>query len=330
MSIEVNLQDDIYYSDEYISLYLKENEELFTFEYKEGNNIFFNKTIKRAIKQIGNIKIDDGYFDLESAYGYGGYYTNSSDKSFLNRALKEYQDRCIKENIIAEFIRFHPFNSFPIKNSEYLDMNIYDRDVVFVDLTLSKEERWKNYSSKTRNILRKCEKELEFVENNDLDKFIELYYKTMNKNSADKFYYFEKDYFIKLLQNDKIKLYSVKKNSEIISSAFFMFSGDFGHYHLSANNYEMRKYNANYFILDRVFDIAKQQNRRYFILGGGTTGDKDDTLLKFKQKFSKNSKPFYISGKIFNSEIYNKYIELWQQQTKESVKYFLKYRLGIK
>lgn len=330
MKLEISLINDIYYNDEYISLYLKEDEELFAFEYKENDKVFINKTIKRPIVKIGNIDIDDGYFDLESAYGYGGYYTNSQEKDFLNRAMKQYEKKCIDEKIIAEFIRFHPFNEFPIINQDVFDMNIYDRDIVYVDLQLSKEERWKTYSAKTRNILRKCEKELTFVQSDDLDKFIELYHKTMDKNSADDFYYFPKNYYKRLLENHDISLYAVLKDDKIISSAFFIFSDMFGHYHLSANDYDMRKYNANYFILDQIFEIAKEKKKNYFILGGGTTGEEDDSLLKFKRKFSPLTKPFYISGKIFNSEIYDKYIDIWQKQVKEDMKYFLKYRLDVK
>jgi len=324
----MNLIYDIYYSKEYLSLYLKDNEEIFEFEYKEGHHLFYNIAIKRPITKIGDKKIDDGYFDLETAYGYGGFYTNTKDEVFISKALSEYEAKCKNEKIIAEFIRFHTFNEFPISHSNYFDMNIYDRDVVYVDLTLSRDESWKNYSTKTRNILRKCERELTFVISDDIKKFIELYEKTMDKNNANEFYYFPKSYFEKLMKNKDIELYEIQKEGVVISSAFFMFSDEFGHYHLSANNYEMRQYNANYFILDKIFDVAKEKQKKYFILGGGTTSFKDDSLLKFKQKFSKERKPFYISGKIFNQEKYDEYTILWKKQSINDISYFLKYRLG--
>lgn len=323
----MNLLNDIYYSKEYISLYLKEKEEIFEFLYKDGDNIFYNLAIKRPILEIKNKKINDGYFDLETAYGYGGFYTNTDDSMFILNALKNYEEKCIEEKIIAEFIRFHPFNDFSQKFSSFFDMNIYDRDIVYIDLFLSKEERWKTYSSNTRNILRKCEENLKIEESYNLDNFIELYEKTMKKNEASSFYFFSKKYYENLLNNKNIKLYEIKKDNEIISSAFFMFDSNFGHYHLSANDYENRKYNANYFILDQLFEFAKQNNKKYFILGGGTTSSPEDTLLKFKKKFSSLTKSFYISGKVYNREIYSKYIDIWEKASIENIKYFLKYRL---
>ncbi len=325
-----NLLNDIYYSKEYISLYLKDNEEIFEFEYREDNCIFYNIAIKRPITKIGNIDIDDEYFDLETAYGYGGFYLNTDDQEFVKIAMEKYKQHCLKEKIIAEFIRFHPWNIFPQEQKEFLDMNIYDRDVVYVDLSLSKEERWKNYASNTRNILRKCEKELVFQKSDNIEAFIELYEKTMDKNNATDFYYFSREYYEQLISNENIKLYEIRQNGQIISMAFFMFSDDLGHYHLSANNYEMRRYNANYFMLDQIFEIARSKGKKYFLLGGGTTTDIDDSLLKFKKKFSSLIKPFYIGGKIYNNEIYSKYKQIWEQQSKEEIRYFLKYRLEIK
>jgi hypothetical protein len=325
----MKLIDDIYYLDSYISLYLKDDEELFSFIYEESDNFFINKTIKRPIKKIGDIEVNDNFYDLETAYGYGGYYTNSDDIDFLKEAFKAYEEKCKKDRIIAEFIRFHPFNDFPRKYRNLLDMAVYDRDVIYVDLNLSKEERWKSYSSKTRNILRRCERELIFKESDNLETFLKLYKETMDKNNADKFYYFDKNYFENLLNNEKIKLFEVKKDNETISMGFFMFSDEFVHYHLSANNYKMNKYNGNYFLLDNLFEIGQKQNKKYFILGGGTTGSKDDSLFKFKKKFSPLTKPFYIGGKIFNKEIYSKYVNLWEKESKKDIKYFLKYRLEV-
>lgn len=326
-----NLLEDIYYSKEYVSLYLKKDEAIFEFKYQENEHIFYNIAIKRPIKKIGNVDINDGYFDLETAYGYGGFYTNSENIKFISRAIKKYVKKCIDEKIIAEFIRFHPFNDFPEKYSDFFDISIYDRDIVLVDLNLSKDERWNSYSSNVRNILRKCEKELTFTKSSNIDMFIELYKKTMNRNNAKDFYYFTKNYFKKLLSNKNVELYEVQKDSRVISSAIFMFGSNFCHYHLSANDYEMKKYNGNYFLLDRMFDVAKRRGKKYFILGGGRSNLKDDSLFKFKQKFSKLTRPFYIAGKIYNKDIYKKYIHIWEEQSqKKDIKYFLKYRLEVK
>lgn len=324
-----DLTQDIYYQKEYISLYLKEGESLFEFEYKQDANRFYTVAIKRPIVKIGNTPIDEGFFDLETVYGYGGFYTNTNNKQFLKEALKAYEQECNQERIIAEFLRFHPFNDFPMQHPEFFNMLIHDRNVIYVDLSLSQEQRWSEYSSNTRNILRRAAEKLTFSQTNDLSTFIKLYHDTMKKNSAESFYFFDDTYFQKLLEFKKSNLYTIMDHQTHLSSGFFLFGKEFAHYHLSANNYAHKQYNANYLMLENLFEEAKKRGMFYFVLGGGRTNQEDDALLKFKQKFSKLTKPFYIGGKIYNKSIYDRYVKSWEQQSQKEIKYFLKYRLEL-
>jgi len=325
-SEKFNLLDDIYYSDSYISLYLQKDEELFDFRYDEGEKFLINKSIKRPILKVGNYKLDKIYYDLESAYGYGGFYSNSNDNTFLENAFKVYLKRCNNENIIAEFIRFHPFNSFPIEHERYLDLNIYDRDIVVVSLV---DDILSSYSSKVRNTIKKVNKKVVVQESKDLKKFIQLYNETMKKNDATAFYFFDEKLFENLYSMKEVDLYEVLFEDETVAMGFFMQGSNLTHYHLSANTHLSYKLNANYALLYRFSEIAKARGVQYLLLGGGTTIHDTDSLLRFKKKFSKETKPFYISGKIYNKEIYNKYIKLWEEQTKKDIKYFLKYRLEV-
>lgn len=326
MSQIFDLSKDIYYSNEYISLYLSEGDELFSFEYKEDDKLFLNKSIKRPIKNIGDLDINDGYFDLESAYGYGGYYSNCNDAQFIRNALEAYYSKCNKEKIIAEFIRFHPFNDFPQRHNKFLDFNIYDRDVVVCPLDI---DIMRSYQSKIRNTIKRASEKVKFQESHNIDKFIEIYNMTMKKNNADEFYFFDTQLFKKLLALEDVNLYEITLENEIVAMGFFMFGQDLAHYHLSANTNLSYKLNANYALLNNLFLLAQKLGKKYFILGGGTTSDSDDPLLKFKKKFSKDLRAFHIAGNIFNQKVYDKYNALWLKQSPSDVKYFLKYRLAI-
>ena len=317
--------DDLMLNKKYAELYLKTHEEIFEFEYKENDEIFKSLSIKRPIKEIGNIKIEENYFDLETPYGYGGLLFNTKNKNFIKKALKEYKNFCKEKKIIANFIRFHPFVSCI---SEEMDFCSYDRDIVIKDLSVS-NDILSTYSSKVRNIIKKCStKNIQIRESRNIDKFLEMYYFTMEKNKADKFYYFDKDYFKKLLQLENVFLYEAVFENEVIAMSFFIFS-TFAYYHLSANTPISYKLNANYLLLHYAFLEAKKRGIKYFILGGGTSSFKDDTLLKFKMKFSKLLKPFYIGGIIFNKDKYTEYNKLWMKQSNKDIKYFLKYRLEV-
>ena len=327
-SENINLLNDIYYTKKYADLYVDDNSSLFHFEYREGGSLFINLAIKSPIDKIGLSDCNEGYYDLETPYGYGGFYINTKDTDFIGRAVEKYRKRCLEENIIAEFIRFHPFNPFPHEFGRLFDMCIYDRNVAVVDLQLSHEERWKQYSGNTRNILRKCSKTQTFQRTENIEKFINLYYETMKKNEADRFYFFIRQYFHDLLNLDGVYLYEVVYEGKTIAMSFFMYTSEIAHYHLSANDTDYLKLNANYFILDNAFEEAKKWGATYFLLGGGRTNDANDSLLKFKQKYSKITQPFYIAGMIYNSDKYREYVRNWESDNEgKGINYFLKYRL---
>ncbi len=314
LDIKFNYKDCIYYSKEYASLYLNDGDEIYEFFYSEGDKEFYNIAIKRRIGETE-------YFDLETPYGYGGWFSNTDDKNFIERAVKKYEEDSISQNIVAEFIRFHPFNNFPHIHSELFDFFRYDRDVVVVDLTKPKEERWKDYSSTTRNKIRKAEKLLDFNMNCNLNEFIELYKATMDKNKASDFYYFSKNYFENITNIKNAKLFCALIGDKMSAGSIFLESKYIVSYHLGAKDYGINILGANYFLFDNIFDYYSKLGKSYALLGGGRTTDKEDSLFKFKQKFSNLTLPFYIAGKIFNKEVY-KYLA---QQNRDS-KLFLKWR----
>ena len=199
--MDIDLLLDICYSKEYVSLYQNTNSELFEFRHQSGNDIFYNISIKRPITHVGNCLLEETYYDLESAYGYGGFYTNSVDQKFIEESMSLYKKRCIEENIVAEFQRYHPFNTFAKENNSFFHFLKNDRNIAVIDLSLSKEDRWASYSSNTRNILRKCEKNLSVKLADSFEPFLELYEETMSRHSAD-FYYFTKEYYERLFRND--------------------------------------------------------------------------------------------------------------------------------
>ena len=191
--ILTNMKTDIYYQPSYASLYSNNGGEVFSFSFKEGSNEMNFLSIKRPINHVAGKAVDGQYYDLETPYGYGGPVTNCHDGDFLSKAFKAYRAECQTQNIVCEFIRFHPFN--PITEYKHLfDFHAQERQVVVVDLSLSVEERWAKYSKTTRNILRKANKKLNrSCDSQILEGFCSLYEQTMDKNNASDFYYFKRE-----------------------------------------------------------------------------------------------------------------------------------------
>lgn len=328
---KIDVSKDVYYQKEYASLYLMGGEELFEFDYKDGSDRFYNLSVKRPINRIGGIAVDEGYYDLETAYGYGGYYSTTDKQGFLEKAINAYRRRCSEEQIIAEFIRFHPYNTFST-HREYFDFIALDRQTVSIDLSTPKMARWSEYSSTTRNILRRAAGNLSFHETEDIERFMHLYQATMKKNNASSFYFFPCAYYEKLLAMKYVKLFAVMHDDHAINMSFVLLGNDLAHYHLSANDMNFSKLNGNYFLLDSVCDYLKLNHPEIsqFHLGGGRSNVEVDSLFAFKSKFSNIRNDFYIAGAIFNRAIYQKYTNAINELRPElnDVKFFLKYRMG--
>ncbi|MEL4429218.1 hypothetical protein [Shewanella mangrovisoli] len=325
------LTNDIYFQDEYAKLYLNEDDRIYRFEYTKGEQWFRSLSIMRPIPNYLYPNYSETLFDLETPYGYGGPITNSQDIDFINEAMQLYRADCVAKNIVCEFIRFHPHNQLAA-HANLFDFHLQERRVVSVNLRTEQHERWQGYSKTTRNIIRKCEKKLTFDENIHLDEFINIYQQTMDKNNADRFFYFPKKYFEKLHTHKNCQLLGIRAfDGELLSAGFFFLSGPLAHYHLSANNLERQHENGNYYLLEQAFVLAKAAGCKSMLLGGGRTSSENDSLFQFKAKFSKDILPFYIAGLDFNSVQRKQLNDSWQVNHSDTkIQRFQKYRMSPK
>lgn len=323
----MNLSADIYYQRAYSALY-EQGCEHFEYTYQEGEKYVKFSALKHRITQVAGQVVREELYDLETPYGYGGPRSNSNEPDFLVRAFVAYKTHCAQRNIVCEFIRFHPFNTLA-DNSMLFDMHFPERQVVIVDLALNSEERRQQYSKTTRNIVKKALKSLSVNSDNvPLSEFMSMYYETMQKNTASDFFYFKESYFNALMALDSVSLIATQKDEQYASIGFFMCCDELAHYHLSANNQALAKEHGNYLLLDAAFEYAKAQGCRYMMLGGGRTSSPDDSLFKFKAKFSPLIKPFYIAGLDFLPEKRQQLNQLWiaQNATRPALKLFQLYR----
>lgn len=316
-----DLKKDIYYQKQYVSLYLNPGEELFEFSRLSDRGLFYELAIKRPIQDAEFQE----FYDLETVYGYGGMIYEG-EPSFCGEVLAEYEAFCKQEKIVAQFVRFHPFNKLFQAQRDFFNFFSLDRQVVVVDLSQSKADRFAHYGQSTRNIIKRAQESLVVSFSYDVDKFKELYDSTMLRNGATDFYFFSKEYFLALLQTGAF-LIEVKQEEEVVCMGFFLIGEELAHYHLSASSEKGLKLNANYLLLEQGFSLAKEKGCSQMLLGGGRTNQADDGLLRFKQKFSSLTADFYLGGRIYDMDKYQALNAKWLASHPGKVKTkFLQYR----
>ena len=272
-------QKDIYFYEEYVNLATGKNKTPRCIVCEENEKIIILPFLRSVYKK---------YFDFETPYGYGGPISNTKDNEWNEKAIKEIINFFSSENYLAGFVRFHPL----LKNVEFcknIFKVIYDRKTIAINTSVDEDEIWMNQiSSKNRNMIRKAEKNgLTFERDNEfkyMEVFKTLYNSTMSRLDADDFYYFDDRYFKQFMDFFKGNAFlgCIKKDNEIISAALFMYENVWGHYHLAGSNREYSSLGTNNLLLWKVACEMHKEGVKEFHLGGGTNGDEENSLFKFK------------------------------------------------
>ena len=339
--MEIETKDnkqDIYFEKKYaeLSALLEEGQpEVIENIYEDENGKVYKLFIKRLIEI--DINADEKYYDITTPYGYGGpiieFLANNQPET-KERLLKNYNEDfkkyCSKNNIVAEFVRFHPI----LENAKDFT-NVYKVKDVQKTIAI-----WNNngrpfdveFSSSVRKRIRKNLREgmnFEVIKNpNNLDTFKEIYYETMDRAEAKTKYYFKQEYFQYMIDNFKenIILVNIKNEEKIViaSAVCFIYKDLYLHIHLSGTKIDYIKQSPAYSLRFAIADWAYENGFKYAHGGGGTTSDPEDTLFLFKKQFSKQEPlQFSIGSKIYNEEIYNKLVTI--TNTKKS-SFFPQYR----
>lgn len=314
---------DVYYLPEYSKAFEIHGDGRPTLIYYFDEDIrAINVVMKRDIGQdkkfAGKIKTNF-LFDFATPYGYGGFiFEGQINEKNLNRFNEIYIDYCIKNNIVSEFVRFHPIINNSIDNK-----NVYDVVDLGNTITMnlnSKEQIWEDLSSKNRNVIRKAIKsgvKIYWARSPELiDKFIPLYNSTMNKDEATDYYYFSREFYQSVvddLKHNSLFFYAVH-NNKIIAMSIIMFGNKNMHYHLSASDREYQSLAATNLLLYEAACWGCENGYKAFHLGGGL-GSKEDSLYKFKKAFNKKENlRFSIGRKVFNQELYYEIIEIRENE----------------
>ena len=303
---------DLYFDENYGKLYEKiENGKAEIFEYKDENGKITNQFLIRKIPD----KIEGKeYFDIVTPYGYGGSIIENliGDKEkLLQRYQEEFSKYCLENNIVSEFVRFHPivknYEDFgKMYNAKYMRKTLITK--------LQEDDPVQNQFGKScrKNIRQALNKGVTYKitqKPDNIDSFKDIYYSTMDRNSATDYYYFDDEYFNNLLKYFKsniIFIEAIFENKVIAAGLYFTYK-DIIHIHLSGTLTEFLYLSPAYILRYAVTLWGKENGYKLIHHGGGRSNSEEDSLYLFKKNFAKvYDTDFYIGRKIWNQEIYDK------------------------
>ena len=307
---------NILYFPEYLMLWELVGEGIVKiFYYKCDHGMVLYPFLIRKINDLKffqQIKTTEIFYDITSPYGYGGPLLKPCSKSnkdlLVDGFTKEFSLFCEKNNIVTEFIRFHPLMENHVNFINRLEIEKMN-SIIYVDLSQTEEELWRDYKGNNRKNIKKAKRNnVEIIVDEKyefLDEFIDIYYETMKKNNAKKYYYFPKFFFeyIRDSLNNNFALFVSKIDERIISVELAIYDKEIIYSFLGGTLSEYFPLRANNLLKHNLILWAKEKNIKYYLIGGGY--HPGDGIFEYKHSFSKNGiKDFFVGRKIYNIEKY--------------------------
>jgi serine/alanine adding enzyme len=311
-SITVKTEKDIYFDDNYGKLYeTVESGSAEVFHFKSELGEVKHQFIIREIP----IKIDGKtYYDIVTPYGYGGpiilKYDNNKKSELVSQFFRGFSTYCEENNIVSEFVRFHPLENNVIDFKAIYDISCI-RKTLGTNLKDYSNPIQSEFSKSCRkNICKALNKGItyEIIENpQDIGEFQQIYYSTMDRNNATGYYYFDHEYFdnaLSFFRQNIIIVKAVFEEKTIAQGLYFTYGKNI-HIHLSGTLNEYLHLSPAYILRYAVTMWGKENGYDMIHHGGGRSNSKEDGLYKFKKGFAKNTEfDFYIGKKIWNLTVY--------------------------
>ena len=247
---------------------------------------------------------ESGREDLSTPHGYGGPLARGDGA--LRAGLAAWRSRQQKAGRVAEFIRFHPCID-PTSAADAFDTVSFNRTTVMVDLGPPADRRQADYSQSTRRFLRKAQQALAVrrLTADDAPLFHRMYDAMLDRHGADARYRLDLDYFTALLTMPWCVAWATEVAGRAVAASCFLITAcPIAHYHLGGAEQAGLDLAAQFLLFETAFDHAAGAGCRWLHLGGGRTPDAGDSLLAFKQRFSRVTARFHVGGLIFDRETY--------------------------
>ncbi len=270
-----------------------------------GVNAVMKRDVAKDPRFAGRIP-ENTFFDFATPYGYGGWLIEGKNADGLFRL---YEEKLRRDGIISEFVRFHPMLHNHSACDAYYDV-LGLGEVVHIELS-SPEIVWNNMSSKNRNVIRKAVKNGVRIYNGRFpaifERFREIYNGTMDRDSAEAYYYFDQSFYTSVLEDlpRNAQVFWAEKDGVVIAASIVLAANGRMNYHLSGSLREYSSLAATNLLLYQASLWGCEHGFRTFYLGGGV-GSGEDSLFKFKRAFYKGDlNRFYIGRKIFDRDTYD-------------------------
>jgi len=329
--------NDVFFTPEYYKIFEGTNQArscCFIFEDK-GKKIIY-PFLLYPIAGLG-YTCEKPLFDITGPHGYNGAVANTEDKEFIDSFNECFTQYCNENNIIAEFVRFHPV----FQNEKYFTrtQNSKANKNIVVDLHVN--DLFSSYEYSVRKNIKKAIRsgltvkryQGKQITDEILNQFYDIYCKTLSRNSAGQNSVFQFSFFSSLVQSvcDQSCIFFTYYDTVPVSTELVLWGTSVGYSYLGGTLSEYFHLRPNEILKFELMKFLKQNGLQYFLLGGGK--EINDGIYNYKANFARDGiLDFWIGKKIYNEAAYTSLIDQWEAKSNQDKidqyrNYFYRYRI---
>lgn len=323
--VQKSLLHDVFHSWTYHSL--NTDGEPLLFVYQEDNVFIALPVVKRGIEGTD-------FCDMTSAYGYCGPISNVNTTEISKNKLTNFKTAfrrfMTEENAVCIFSRLHPFIN-QCHLLETIGGVVENGTTLYIDLSSSIEDQRNGYEKRLSRQVRQMRQKgyliKEAADISEIRAFIDIYHKNMDRLHATSQYYFDEEYFTSILKLEGFdnKLLLIYDGVTLACGAIVLQSDTIIRNHLSATAADYLNESPSKLLTDEISVVGRKLGKKIFHLGGGV-GGKEDSLFKFKKRFSNLQVRDHIWRYINNPEAYNMIVAKAAADIDTQSSYFPLYR----
>jgi serine/alanine adding enzyme len=259
--------------------------------WQDDETLIAHPYIRRAIPQA------TGFYDLRSAFEFGGFWLGPQSKPLTKWALdkfdRAFEQYCSANSIVCEFIRFHPYLPYLSATESSYELSKQAENVT-IALNQSYDQIFAEYHTSKRKQVRQGRRHgLRISTSDDYDTFVKTYHENLDRLDADEFYYFPTSFFQAVCEFLEIKLIR-DANGELCAAHCYLRDGDIVHAFLCHARQEKLSLRPNDYAYDSVISDLVNSTYQHFHFGGGAP-----SLSAYKKQFSPKTVPYVTGRKIF-------------------------------
>lgn len=239
--------------------------------------------------------------DVTTPYGYGGPAGPGDGEAFY----AAYEAWCARERVVTTFVRFHPL----LENVRLAPPRVRRErlaDTATWPLGGGADLLDGMHQMHRRGVRKALRAGVEVTVRRApaaLDDFVSLYEQSMRRHDADAFYFFPRGYWDALAGplRDRLLRLDAHRGGELVASQLHLVSPPWLHYHLGAASQEGFELGASKLLFHESARWAREEGLAEFHLGSGLGGS-EDSLWRFKQRFSPHPGREFWIGKLVHDE----------------------------